>query len=137
MKKFALVTLAGLLVLTVAAGAVLAAPGQGRQGFGPQQWQQVNFTDVQKAELAKLQYQMVDLRKQMLQKYVEAGAITQEQADTRIAAMKADLDKAVKDGRVGMGMGMGPGRGFGRGMGMHGAGPQNCPNYQGQAPVNQ
>ncbi|KYZ76583.1 hypothetical protein AXX12_09135 [Anaerosporomusa subterranea] len=132
MKKFALFAVVGLLVLAVAAGVVMAAPGN--MGPGAKQWQSVTFTDAQKDELAKLHYQMLDLRKQMMQKYVEAGAISQEQADSRIATMKTHLDTAVKDGKVGMGMGMG----HGPGRGMHGAGPQNCPNFQGQqAPVNQ
>lgn len=136
MKKFTIFALVGLLVLAVAAGVVLAAPGPGRLGQGPQQGPAVTFTDAQKEDLAKLHYQMLDLRKQMMQKYVEAGAFTQEQADTRIAAMKANLDAKVKNGTVGMGMGMGHGRGHGRGMGMNGAGPQNCPNLEGQqAPI--
>lgn len=126
MKKVAVFAVVGLLVLAIAAGAVMAAPGRGPG----QEWQQANFTDAQKEELAKLHYQMLDLRKQMLQKYVEAGAITQEQADSRISAMKSDLDAAVKDGKVGMGMGR-MGRGPGHGMRMHG-GPQNCPGWQGQ-----
>ena len=134
MKKITIFAVVGLLVLAIAAGVVLAAPGQGRQGQGLQQWQSVSFTDAQKDELGKLHYQMLDLRKQMMQKYVEAGALTQEQADTRIAAMKANLDSAVKNGTVGMGMGRGMGHGRGPGNGMRGAGPQNCPNFQ-QAPA--
>jgi hypothetical protein len=126
----------GLLILAVAAGVVMAAPG--RMGPGAGQWQSVTFTDAQKDDLARLHYQMLDLRKQMMQKYVEAGAITQEQSDTRIAAMKANLDSAVKNGNVGMGMGMGRGMGHGPGRGMQGAGPQNCPNFHGQqTPANQ
>lgn len=128
MKKFTLFAVVGLLVLAVAAGVVMAAPGN--MGPGPQQWQSVTFTDAQKNELAKLHYQMLDLRKQMMQQYVEAGAITQDQADTRTAAMKANLDSAVKNGNIGMRMGHG--MGYGPGRGMHGAGPQNCPNFQGQ-----
>jgi Spy/CpxP family protein refolding chaperone len=125
MRRLALLSVVGLLVLAVAAGVVMAGPGH--MGPGPQQWQSVTFTDAQKDELAKLHYQMLDLRKQMMQTYVEAGALTQEQADTRIAAMKANLDSAVKNGNVGMGMGRGMGHGPGKGM--HGAG--DYPNCQG------
>lgn len=41
-------------------------------------------TNDQQKELNKIQQQMNDLEKQMVQKYVEAGMITQEQADLMI-----------------------------------------------------
>ncbi|WP_040292702.1 DUF2680 domain-containing protein [Acetonema longum] len=92
----------------------MAAPGPG--GFrGPcgdnPTAQRVNLTDSQKADLAKIAYKMLDLKKQQFQVYVKAGAMTQEVADARMTLMKDRLDKAVKDGTIDR-MGMGMGRGY-------------------------
>lgn len=45
-------------------------------------------TNDQQKELGEIQQQMIDLEKQMVQKYVEAGTITQEQADLMIQEME-------------------------------------------------
>ena len=118
MKKFATYSIVAIVVLAIAGSVVMAAPGpgsfRGPCGGNPSA-QPVNLTDGQKADLAKIAYKMLDLKKQQFQVYVKAGAMTQEVADARITLMKDRLDNAVKDGTIGMwGMGMGHGRYYGK-----------------------
>lgn len=100
-KTWSIVTsLALLLVLSFAVTMVTAAP-QSTPFFH----NQANLTDAQKAELAPLVTQMTDLRKQMfevrkqmLQKQVEFGNLTQEQADQRITRMQQRIDQGFAGG---------------------------------------
>lgn len=108
-KPLVIVTsLALLLVLAFAAMAV-AAPPAGTPLF----CNQANLTDAQKEELAPLIAQMKDLRtqmfevrKQMIQKQVEFGNLTQEQADQRITRMQQRIDQGFPGGRMHGGHGM-------------------------------
>lgn len=68
------------------------------------------FTDSQKQELNDLQKKIVELRKQMVDKYVEAGQLTADQAKT----IKDNIDKAEQNReKSGILPGVGIGRGFG------------------------
>ncbi|MDF2570163.1 MAG: hypothetical protein K0R55_1767 [Sporomusa sp.] len=138
MKKITIYALIGLLVLSLAGAVALAAPegNQGQPGalcppFGPP-GQQANLTDEQKAQINIWQKEMFEHRKQVLQKEVEWGWITQVQADQHIAFMEQQL----KDGKLDIGMGpgprRGPGMGHGRGMGpmQGGCGNANVPAQQ-------
>lgn len=116
MKKALAGTLVGLLVLAFAVSLVSAA---GSPVKVPPCLS--NLTDAQKQEITPLLNQMNDLKmqmlgiqKQMIQKQVEFGNLTQEQANQRIAWMKERLEKGYGPG-IGM-MGRGPG-GMGRGPG--------------------
>jgi hypothetical protein len=126
MKKITGIALTGALVLTLAGAVAFAAPGNnlntacpffGAGGPG----QQVNLTDEQKAQIATWQQERLEHRKQVLQKQVEWGWITQAQADERISFM----EQRQKDGNFGW-MGRGNGH-MGRGAGM-GPGNGNCFN---------
>lgn len=128
MKKSLLIAVVGLLVLAFAASMVYAATPANVPPFARNQ---ANLTDAQKQELAPLFNQMTDLRKQMfevrkqvIQKQVEFGNLTQEQADQRIAWMKERLENNA-----------GPGM-MGRGPGMMRGGPGFGPGWQQQQPVN-
>ncbi|SMD09928.1 DUF2680 domain-containing protein [Sporomusa malonica] len=117
MKKITIFALIGILVLSLAGAVALAAPG-GNPGmfcppFGPA-GQQANLTDEQKAQIATWQKEMLEHKKQVLQKEVEWGWITQAQADEHIAFM----EQQQKDGKPGMGMGHRRGHGMGPGQGM-------------------
>lgn len=112
MKKSMLILIAALVALALAATVVLAAPGNpgvpgpgGQRGYC-QQAQQAPLTDDQKQELAKLQQQMLDVRKQMLAKQVEWGRITKEQAADRLTWMENRQKAASENGYAG---GRGPG----------------------------
>ncbi|WP_425060523.1 hypothetical protein SCACP_12460 [Sporomusa carbonis] len=119
MKKSLFIAVVGLLVLAFAASMVYAATPTNVPPFA---LNQANLTDAQKQELAPLFNQMNDLRKQMfevrkqvIQKQVEFGNLTQEQADQRIAWMKERLENGFGPGMMGRGPGMmrgGPGPGF-------------------------
>ncbi|MDT3699821.1 MAG: YckD family protein [Thermincola sp.] len=89
-------------------------------------------TDAQKKEIADIFSQMAELRKQMLDKYVDAGVITKEQAELG----KKNIDQAVKNraenpdligpgygcGGAGIGGGAEIGGGYGCGGGGFGGG---------------
>jgi len=71
------------------------------------------ITDQQKQEIDALYKQMFELRKQIIQKYVDGGEITKEQGDT----LKKNIDKAYEY-RKKNGTGFGPGAGGCGGPGM-------------------
>jgi len=123
MKKTILVTVVSLLVLAFAVAMVSAAtPTTNSPPFAQNR---ANLTDAQKQELAPMFSQMTDLRKQMfevqkqiIQKQVSFGNLTQEQADQRITWMQQRIDQGFSGGpgMMGRGPGMmrgGSGSGFG------------------------
>lgn len=122
MKKSLLIAVVGLLVLAFAASMVYAATPTNVPPFARNQ---ANLTDAQRQELAPLFNQMNDIgkqmfevRKQVIQKQVEFGNLTQEQAEQRIAWMKERLENNSGPGMMGRGPGMmrgGHGHGFGPG----------------------
>ncbi|MHC1745557.1 MAG: DUF2680 domain-containing protein [Negativicutes bacterium] len=138
MKKTSLYIIIGLLVLAFGASMVYAAtgdnaqPGPNQRGqFGHQgQGQHVALTDQQRQEMAPLYAQMLDVKKQILQKRVEYGQITPVQADYRATVMQQKLDNWVKYGKMGMGME----RGFKHGP-HHGG--FHCPQAPQQLPQEQ
>jgi hypothetical protein len=93
MKRTIAYATIAMLVLLIAASLVYAAtPEQVAPPAGPHR-QHITLTDAQKQELAPLQNQMLEIRKQMTQKYVDWGYITQEQADERNARMQDRMNK--------------------------------------------
>ncbi|MDT8900311.1 DUF2680 domain-containing protein [Anaeroselena agilis] len=132
MKKALLLTVVGLLALTFAASLVWAAAPtpQPTQPYA----QQVNLTDAQKQELVPLFNQMMEIKKQILQKFVADGVMTQTDADQRAAWMQERMNYRMQNGIVG-------GPGMGRGPGMmgpgQGRGPGYGPRWQQQQPANQ
>ncbi|GMB00978.1 DUF2680 domain-containing protein [Pelosinus sp. IPA-1] len=131
MKKIVFLTIVGLLTLAFVASLVSAAtPPQAPQPYG----QQVTLTDQQKQELTPLFNQMMELKKQILQKFVADGTMTQADADQRAAWMQERMNDRMQNGIVG-----GPGMGHGPGMmgSGHGRGPGYGPRGQQQPPVNQ
>lgn len=78
------------------------------------------YTDEQKADMKKLAEQRLAIQKQNLARLVEAGQITQAQADAKIEWMQKRINDGVEKGFGGPGMGghgKGMGGGPGRGMG--------------------
>ena len=113
MKKVTLLALIALLVVSFSALA-FAAPSQGSvQGGGnwycPYYGQYYNnLTDDQKAQVAIWQQQMLDQRKQMLQKQVEWGYMTQVQADQQSSWLEQQMANGTYgNGPMGMRGGMG------------------------------
>ena len=100
------------------------AVGGGYCGAG-----QVQLTDEQKQQLVPLWEQIKETQKQIIQKKVEMGVITQEQADVATQRMEAQYQNKVENGcGFGRGDGQQKGQGHGRGFGMKrggGAGNQN------------
>ena len=127
-KTVAFITIAAL-VLVVAASLASAAPTDNPANcprFGGPQGQPITLTDDQKKELAPVYDKMLDVHKEMLQKYVSFGYLTQEQADQRLAWMKERTawhqQNGFGPGMMGHGPGFGPG-GKGPGFGPGGHGP--------------
>lgn len=133
MKKALLATLAGLLMLALAVSFASAAtpPAQPPQPYA----QPITLTDAQKQELVPLFNQMMEIKKQILQKFVADGVMNQADADQRAAWMQERMNYRMQNGIVGgLGMGRGPGMmgpGHGRGPG-YGYGPRG----QQQPPVS-
>lgn len=124
-KTIAFVTLAAM-VLVITASLAVAAPPQtpppGPGAYGPAA-QVTPLTDEQKKEMEPLYNQMFETKKQMLQKYVEFGRLTQEQADQRLSWMKDRMENRMQYGAC-------PGQGM-RGYGHKGRGPwQQQPQQQ-------
>ncbi len=121
-KTIAAVTVAALVLVIAASLVASAAPGQ-TPPAGPQR-PAVTLTADQKQELAPLLDKMLEVRKQMMQKYVDYGYMTQEQADQRFAWMKDRMTRGLEKGFVPGMMGRGPGMmGKGPGFGPGGRGP--------------
>ena len=139
MKKSVVVTLVSLLVLAIAVSVSAATNTSPSGKFQPFACGAATLTDAQKQELAPFFNQMNDLRKQMLenrkqviQKQVSFGVLTQEQADQHIAFMQQRMENGPGSGM----MGKGPGWGKGQGMMRGGPGSASCPGWQQQQPVN-
>ena len=142
MKKTIAITLAALLVLALGVSFVRAAPGGGPgygpgQGFGPGAGYQSNLTAEQQKELTPLfdkmtdlQKQRIELQKQLIQKQVSFGNLTQEQADWRIGRLKERSENIGKGYGPGMMGGRGFGGGRGCGFGPGGYGPGSGPQQQ-------
>lgn len=121
-KTIAVVTVAALVLVVAASLVVSAAPGQ-TPPFGPQR-PAVTLTEDQKQELTPLFDQLLETRKQIMQKYVDYGYLTQEQADQRYAWMKERMTQGLQKGYAPGLMGRGPGMmGRGPGFGPGGRGP--------------
>lgn len=112
-KTIAVVTLVAMVLVVAASLVASAAPGQNPTP-GPQR-QAITLTDEQKKELAPLYEKMFETRKEIMQKYVDFGYMTQEQADKRIAWMKDRMSQGHYPGMMGKGFGRGHGKGFGQG----------------------
>jgi peptidoglycan hydrolase CwlO-like protein len=122
MKKTIILTVGLLVVLAIAVSAVSAATSSTFPNNLPP-WSRYNaLTDAQKQELAPLFNQMNDLQKQMfevqkqvIQKQVEFGNLTQQQAEQIIAWRKQRMESGFGPGMMGRGPGFGPrfGPGFG------------------------
>jgi len=117
MKKITLLAIFVLLVVSFSALAFAAPvqdPVQGGGNWCPYYGQYYSdLTDDQKAQVATWNQQMLDQRKQMLQKQVEWGYMTQAQADQQSSWM----DQQMANGTFGNGM-----MGMRGGMGMMGNG---------------
>lgn len=118
MKKTLLIAIAVLLFIAVSMSVAFAksnadnkqAPNAGFQ----KNYLAQKLTAAQKADLYKISQQMLNLQKQMIQKYVDFGVITQDQANMMITKMTANFNMMKEKGMVpGPGMSM---KGFGRGV---------------------
>lgn len=129
MKKTVLYILVFTTILTLALPFVVSAAPWG----GPNRPDRTavappapTLTLQQVEELRPLYQQLIDVHKQILQKYVDYGYITQNYADQRVAWMQQMMEYRLQNG-YGPGFGMmggGPGMmdGFGHGAAW-------CPGY--------
>ncbi|HAG09763.1 MAG: hypothetical protein XD78_0910 [Desulfotomaculum sp. 46_296] len=118
MKKVLLIAIAALLLIAVSLPVAFASNNADNKQ-APNASFQKNYlaqklTDAQKADLYKISQQMLNLQKQMIQKYVDFGVITQDQANLIITKMTDNYNKMKEKGLV-PGPGMGRMKGFGRG----------------------
>ncbi len=94
----------------------------------------VQLTEEQKQQLVPLWEQLRDTQKQIVQKKIEMGVLTQEQADAVNERIEARYQNKVENG-CGMGFGGGKHGGRGPGMGMKRGGEAGCPGCLQTAPA--
>lgn len=125
MKKWWFIS---ILVLLVGVIAVPIAWAQNETAQAPFNTSKVELTESQKKELEDLYSKMSELKKQIIDKYVEFGAIDQERAD-RMKQKIEQMEKFRAEDGYAPGMGVRRSKsGFGR---KRGAG------FNGQCPFNQ
>jgi hypothetical protein len=96
MRKY-LWSLVACLLLVATAGP--AAYGQKNMGNpGQKQEQQVQLTEQQKSELAKLHKDILEKKKEMIQKYVEFGVIPEEKGQMMIAHFEKHYEMLEQNG---------------------------------------
>lgn len=88
MKKVSLSLVIALFLGIIAGSVVIAAPVQSGGYFCPYVQQSPYLSDEQRQQITQWQDQMLENRKQILQKQVEWGWITQEDADRQISYMQ-------------------------------------------------
>lgn len=104
MKKALIILLAIALIAGTASFALAdennstQQPFKGR-GNGFANCPQLQITDEQKAQMASLHKQMLELKKQIVQQNVAGGVITQEQADKMIEMINKQIE-AIDSGKV-------------------------------------
>lgn len=119
MKKTLGITLAAVMALSLGVSLVNAAPPS--TSVNSKNGQPLALTASQREEVAPLFNQMFELKKQILQKFVTDGVITQADADQRAARMQDRMNDRLENGLMGQGihrdshMGNGHGRGTGAG----------------------
>ncbi len=132
MKRVSMLLVVGLLVLGLAGSVAAAAPATPSQNPNQAGWncpywgqQQASLTEAQKQDLIAYQNQVLESKKQLMQKQVGMGWITQAQADQYIAAMSQHMVNGAAYG-CGMGGGMMNGAGMHGGMMNSGRGAGCC-----------
>lgn len=95
-KKIYAAVLAVVLLATMSIHAFAAVSTTPSAATG----QQITLTDAQKAELKKLYEQKFETQKKIIQKYVDFGVITKEQADKRLKKMDEIKKKMEERGFV-------------------------------------
>lgn len=113
MKKIMIAGIVAVLLLAMAVPLAFAAEEQTTPPAPARPFiDQSKLTDDQLKELQAIADQMFALQKQMINKYVEFGAITQEQADAWIKRMEEKHKWQSENGFLpGMGRGMRGGHG--------------------------
>ncbi|MCR4442910.1 MAG: DUF2680 domain-containing protein [Peptococcaceae bacterium] len=104
MKKALIILLALALIAGTASFALADENDSAKQPFkgrgnGFANCPQLQITDEQKAQMASLHKQMLELKKQIIQQNVTSGVLTQEQADTMIERIDKQIE-AVNSGNV-------------------------------------
>lgn len=108
-KLIAAVTIVGVLGVT---GVAYAVTGTTPSGIAP------NVSGKSVEEVTALKAQILDQKKLILDQRVEAGTMTQEQADQIYNSIKANQVNCDATGSAGIGQRNGVGFGQGMGMGM-------------------
>lgn len=112
-RKISLTVVAVLLLAAISIPAAFAAQGnvETPSNAAPKMKQEINLTDAQKKELKQLSGEMFELKKKMIQKYMEFGIITKEQGELRLKKLDEMKKKMEENGFT---------PGYGKGFGGHG-----------------
>lgn len=99
MKIKVYVVVAAVLLLTVLS-APAAFGAANLNSAPPAVEKQINLTDVQKSELKQLYGKRFEIEKQIVQKYLDYGVFTKEQADKRLEKIEKIRQKIEQNGFI-------------------------------------
>jgi len=85
-RSFSVFVSAALLFMIISMPMAVAA--QEGMEKSPKATNEINLTDEQKSELKQLHEKMFEIKKQMIEKYVEYGIITKEQAQKKLEKLE-------------------------------------------------
>lgn len=97
--KLIAVIISSLLFMGGSSTAVFAITGDNTASSAiVQDEKKISLTDAQKKELKQLFDKKFDVEKQLVQKYVDFGVLTREQADRRLKKIQDMQDKLEENG---------------------------------------
>lgn len=99
MKRKVYMIVAAVLLLTVLSASAAFAAVNGNLA-PPAVEKQINLTDTQKSELKQLYAKRFEIEKQIVQKYLDCGVITKEQADNKLKRMEKIQQKIEQNGFI-------------------------------------
>jgi hypothetical protein len=73
-------------------------PAYAEQNKSVEQEKQIQLTDSQKAELAEIYKDLLDEKKQLIQKYVEFGMVSKEKGDNMMQRMDEHFKMMEQNG---------------------------------------
>lgn len=97
MKTLKLITISAILSFTLFSVHSIAYGNEGTQN---QNEKNVQLTDEQKEELNELHMELMELRKELIEKYIEFGVISEEKGKKMIEHMEKHYEKLKENGFI-------------------------------------
>lgn len=94
MKKPMILSLTSIVVLW----GLFTLPAYAEQNKPIEQEKQIQLTEAQKAELSEIYQDILEEKKELIQKYVEFGVLSKEKGDKMIQKFESHYKMAEKNG---------------------------------------